>query len=139
MAQELIYSLDQLDVAVELLHSKLTECNIMTFEGTLGAGKTTLVRALLRRCGIAGVISSPTFTYVNVYENVQGQIFYHFDLYRIKSVNEFLSLGFDEYLRVPNAWVFIEWPEVIETLLVNDVCRVNIDYVDEKRIIRIKQ
>lgn len=135
--QELIYSLDQLDQAVELLYKQLPQFKNLTFEGPLGAGKTTLVRALLRKCGITGVISSPTFTYVNVYENEQGQTFYHFDLYRIKSVSEFLSLGFDEYLHMPSSWVFIEWPEVIHPLLVDGVCSVKIDYVDDKRILRI--
>lgn len=137
--QELIYSLEQLDQAVELLYSQLSHCSIVTFEGALGAGKTTLVRALLRRCGVMGVISSPTFTYVNVYENEQGQVFYHFDLYRIKSVNEFLSLGFDEYLHMPNSWVFIEWPEVIAPLLIEGTCYVKIDYQNDRRVLSIEK
>ncbi len=87
--------------------------HIFAFTGSLGAGKTTLVRSLLQACGVTGVISSPTFTYVNIYTNNHGQKFYHFDLYRITTVQEFIDAGFDEYLNDQQAYVFIEWPEVI--------------------------
>jgi tRNA threonylcarbamoyladenosine biosynthesis protein TsaE len=100
----------------------------MTFTGPLGAGKTTIIRELLRRSGVTGLITSPTFTYVNLYTNEQGQTFYHFDLYRIQTLDEFAHAGFDEYLYQPNSRCFIEWPAIIEPLLSSNVCRVTLDY-----------
>ena len=123
-----IYSVDQLDTVVEYLLTQFETCQVFTFTGSLGAGKTTLVQRLLRRCGIEGVITSPTFTYVNVYTNPQKQTFYHFDCYRIQRVDDFLQAGFDEYLYQPNSWSFIEWPEVINPLLQEKVCHCIIDY-----------
>jgi tRNA threonylcarbamoyladenosine biosynthesis protein TsaE len=133
----IIYSLDQLDVVVDAVYALLAQHKVLTFTGSLGAGKTTLVQALLRRCGVAGVITSPTFTYVNVYENAQGNTFYHFDCYRIKSVNDFKMAGFDEYLYQPNSWAFIEWPEVVMPLLDHAVCHIAIDYHEDRRQLTI--
>ena len=131
--KRIIYSLDQVaDVAKELL-SYMDQCAVYTFTGPLGAGKTELVRAMLRQCGIAEHVASPTFTYVNLYENARGQLFYHFDLYRITSRNDFVAAGFDEYLYQPNSWTFIEWPKPILPLLTHNVCHVTIDYYGDKR------
>jgi tRNA threonylcarbamoyladenosine biosynthesis protein TsaE len=135
--KQLVYSLEQLDQAVELIYQHMKECKIITFTGVLGAGKTTLIRALLRRCGIQEVIASPTFTYVNIYENEAGQTFYHFDCYRIRSLNDFKAAGFDEYLYLPNSWAFIEWPEVINPLLTHNVCQINLNYQGDQRILQI--
>lgn len=136
--KKIIYNLDQIDSVVEYLYQQLPHCKVITLVGSLGAGKTTLVKALLRRCGIEDVITSPTFTYVNVYENVSGQTFYHFDCYRIKSLDEFKMAGFDEYLYQPNSWAFIEWPEVVMPLVAHEVCHILIDYRDSEREITIE-
>lgn len=126
--QRMTYTLDQIDMVVDTLYACMASCHIMTFTGPLGAGKTTIIRELLRKCGVKGLITSPTFTYVNLYTNDQGQTFYHFDLYRIQSLDDFAHAGFDEYLYQPNSRCFIEWPAVIEPLLGEKVCRVSIDY-----------
>lgn len=135
--EQLVYSLEQLDLAVELIYQQMKQCKVITFTGVLGAGKTTLIRALLRRVGVQEVITSPTFTNVNVYENASGQIFYHFDCYRIASLHDFKAAGFDEYLYQSNSWAFIEWPEIIDPLLTHDVCRVTLDYQDDIRILQL--
>lgn len=137
--ETLLYSLDELDQAVNLLYAQLDHCKIVTFTGVLGAGKTTLIRALLRKCGVTDVITSPTFTYVNAYENSKGQMFYHFDCYRIKSLEEFQAAGFDEYLYQPNSWALIEWPEVIAPLLTHAVCHIKLDYADDKRMLQLER
>jgi len=62
-------------------------------------------------------VQSPTYTYVSVYHLPNNKTIYHFDLYRIPSLDEFIVAGFDEYLYRPNSWCFIEWPEVILPLL----------------------
>jgi len=91
--------------------------NIFTLYGPMGAGKTTLIKEILRQFGVTQTVISPTFGYVNTYHGNNNQIFYHFDLYRLGSVNEFIEAGFDEYFAQPNAFVIIEWPELIESLL----------------------
>jgi len=138
--KRLIYAFDERQRVVEELKQLLPQCSVMTFTGDLGVGKTTVIRALLRACGIENTITSPTFTYVNIYENKKGEHFYHFDLYRIKTINEFQQMGFDEYLYQPDSWVFIEWPAVIMPLLDNGVCQVTLDYHREqnKRIMHVK-
>lgn len=131
------YRESEIDRVVEYLYALFPVCHIFTFQGPLGAGKTTLIRALLRRAGVHDVISSPTFTYVNLYKNAQGNTFYHFDLYRLRSGDDFLQAGFDEYLNAPNSWSFIEWPEIIWPALNGPVCCVSLDYADHERIAQI--
>ncbi|HLC07517.1 MAG TPA: tRNA (adenosine(37)-N6)-threonylcarbamoyltransferase complex ATPase subunit type 1 TsaE [Candidatus Babeliales bacterium] len=140
MIKEIVYSLQQHDAVIQELKKLMADFQIFACSGSLGAGKTTTIKALLRSCGVTGPITSPTFTYVNEYENNQGERFYHFDLYRITSVEEFQSQGFDEYLYQSNSWSFIEWPEVIKPLLTHNVCYLSFDYHEDsdKRIIKLE-
>lgn len=137
----LVYALQESDLVVQELKKRMANCQVFAFIGPLGAGKTTIIRQLLRDCGVLGPITSPTFMYINEHENAQQQKFYHFDLYRIKSVEEFQFNGFDEYLYQPTSWSLIEWPEVIAPLLQHKVCFVSFDYHDDdadKRMVTIK-
>ena len=138
--KKIIYSLDQVDSVAAELASIAKKAAIMTFTGPLGAGKTTMVRSLLRACGVKGTITSPTYTYVNLYKNSQGRTFYHFDLYRIESVDDFVQAGFNEYLYAPNSVALIEWPDIIAPLFFDNVCHVSIDYCPDldKRVMIIK-
>ena len=126
-----VFGIHEIEKTALHLHKLLNTCCIFTFTGPLGAGKTTLIQALLRAADVHSVITSPTFTYVNVYKNEVDQTFYHFDLYRLMSLQEFIDLGFEEYLYKPQSWVFIEWPELIFPLLEREVCNVTLDCVDE--------
>lgn len=139
MVKEIIYSLEQQDAVIQELKNLMATYQVFACSGPLGAGKTTTIKALLHRCGITVPITSPTFTYVNMYENNDGERFYHFDLYRIGSIEEFQAQGFDEYLYQGNTWSFIEWPEVIEPLLTHDVCHLFFDYHEDenKRVLKI--
>lgn len=136
--QEFMYTLDDLVTITTHIQQLMQTCKVFTFTGPLGAGKTTLIRELLQRCGIQQEITSPTFTYVNIYTNGQKETFYHFDCYRISSLDGFLAAGFDEYLYQPHSWAFIEWPEVVEPILDRAVCHISIDYLPEadKRAIK---
>lgn len=137
--QEIIFGLEDIPAIVDTLYNTMNTCKVFTFEGPLGAGKTTIIRDLLKKCGINQPITSPTFTYVNVYENKKGQLFYHFDLYRLHSLDEFIDAGFDELLYLENSWAFIEWPEIIMPLVKKQVCKVTLDYhEDNKRLIIIQ-
>lgn len=133
----IIFGQDELPQVAKDLVALMDRYKVFTFTGPLGAGKTSLIRHMLELKGVTQPITSPTFTYVNVYENEQGQLFYHFDLYRIETLDAFISAGFNEYLYVPNSWTFIEWPEVILPLLTDSVCHCNLEYHDQKRILKI--
>lgn len=136
--QSLKYGIDQVGDAVSLIKKQMAWAQIFTITGSLGAGKTTLIRALLRSLGVTETITSPTFTYVNVYHTANKHTIYHFDLYRIGNLNEFIAHGFDEYLYQSNSYCFIEWPDVIAPLLKKNVCSVALEYTDDARIMTIK-
>lgn len=123
-----IFTIDSINSLAHDFYLLKNQCTIYTFTGPLGAGKTTLVKALLKEFGVHVPITSPTFNYLNVYENSKGEVLYHFDLYRLKNINEFLEAGFDEFLFTPNSWTFIEWPEIIQPLLTKNVCAIALDY-----------
>jgi len=125
------YGYEQMAEIAQLLHAASVACAVMTFKGHIGAGKTTLIKAFLRCLGITDVITSPTFTYMACYKTASGRPVYHFDLYRIKNVAQFESMGFSEYLYEPGALVLIEWPEIIEPFLGNLVCKVVLDYTPD--------
>jgi tRNA threonylcarbamoyladenosine biosynthesis protein TsaE len=125
------YSIDQINQTAKLFFEDIQKKQVVAFVGGLGAGKTTFVQAVLRQMGVFGPITSPTFTYFNQYRALDGRIIYHFDLYRLKSSQEFEVAGFFEYLYQPNSIVFIEWPEIIEGLLEKGVCRVNISVLSD--------
>ena len=108
-----IYGKDQLESVVDHMYQHMNSCKIFCFVGDLGAGKTTLVKKLLDRCGIKEDIVSPTFTLVNTYKNNQNIFFHHFDLYRIGSIDEFVQAGFNEYLHETNSRALIEWPRLL--------------------------
>lgn len=82
---------------------------IIFLQGPLGAGKTTLVRGLLKALGYTGTIKSPTYTLVESYQ-LRGMPLFHFDLYRLKHPQELLDIGLEDYLQ-PEAICLIEWPE----------------------------
>lgn len=136
-SQEAIFAQNDLQkIAAQLLELK-DKVAVYTFTGPLGAGKTTLIGAMLAQAGVTEPIVSPTFTTINIYKNAQGQHFYHFDLYRMQTLEEFLAAGFQEYLYAPNSWAFIEWPAIIAPLLDSRVCHVSLDYQTENdRILR---
>jgi tRNA threonylcarbamoyladenosine biosynthesis protein TsaE len=129
------------EIALQNIKSIMNDFSIFIFKGPLGAGKTTLIREILGACGVRDVITSPTFTYVNSYTNGKGERFHHFDLYRIGSIDEFFSMGFDEYFYIKNEWCFIEWPEVIMDLLCGEgvkerVYEVDLHYVEHDLTMR---
>ena len=101
------------DAAKQLLKFSSGE-KIFLFEGDMGAGKTTLIKALCAELAVKDITSSPTYSIVNEYIYPNGKVF-HFDFYRIKSEIEAYDLGFEEYLYSKH-YCFIEWPEKIKGL-----------------------
>ncbi len=100
------------------------------FQGDMGAGKTTLIKSICQQLGVEEEeISSPTFSLVNEYEGKEGPI-RHIDLYRLEQFEEALDIGLEEVLEDLN-YAFIEWPELIESLLPADTFRLKIEALDE--------
>jgi tRNA threonylcarbamoyladenosine biosynthesis protein TsaE len=99
----------------EMLRQDYAGRAIVFLSGELGAGKTTLVRGLLRGLGYSGVVKSPTYTLLEPY-NIDGQEIYHFDLYRVNDGQELEFVGFDEIVDGPGLKLF-EWPEKASTWL----------------------
>ena len=103
--------------------------------GDLGAGKTTLVRGLLRGLGFSGRVKSPTYTLVESY-NVSSLYLYHFDLYRFKHEQEWLEAGFDELFNCSNICL-VEWPERAANLLPPADVNIHLALQDEGRNVTI--
>ena len=102
---------------------------VFAFRGTMGAGKTTFIKALCEELGVQDVINSPTFAIVNEYGPTDdGRLIYHFDFYRINKPEEAYDFGYEDYI-YSDALCFIEWPEKIEELLPPDTVNV---YIEEQ-------
>lgn len=110
---------------------------IFAFYGSMGAGKTTIIKAICEHLGAVDIISSPTFTLVNEYRTSGGEALFHIDFYRIKKQEEVFDFGIEEYL-TGDSYCFMEWPELIEGILPPETVKVRI-YVDEseQRILTI--
>ena len=93
--------------------------------GRMGSGKTTFIRAICREMGVSDTVTSPTFTLVNEYKRPGSSPVFHFDFYRIKKITEVLDFGIEEYL-YSGAPCFMEWPEMIESLLPEGTLRISI-------------
>lgn len=137
MKKTIIFGKDQIDAVARELVELMKTCKVFTFTGPLGAGKTTLIQEMLRQKGVQEPVTSPTFAYLNIYENNKHERFFHFDLYRIATLEDFLAAGFDEYLYAPDSWTFIEWPAPIISLIDKKVCHCELSYENDKRKITI--
>ncbi|MEL6719567.1 MAG: tRNA (adenosine(37)-N6)-threonylcarbamoyltransferase complex ATPase subunit type 1 TsaE [Bacteroidota bacterium] len=100
--------------------------NVMVFTGEIGAGKTTFIQHICQQLGVEETVTSPTFSIANEYSNLKNELICHIDLYRLKSEEEAIHIGIEEYLDRAN-YCFIEWPQIIENLLPDDVVRISIE------------
>jgi len=104
---------------------------VIGLSGGLGAGKTTLARALLRRAGVTGPVKSPSFALLEPYE-VSRLHLYHFDFYRFKNPREFLDCGFSEFFG-PGAICLVEWPERAGAYLTTADLHIGLHVLDSGR------
>ncbi len=115
------------------LASLIPKGSVLCFFGDLGAGKTTFIKGLIE--GVVGCspdeVNSPTFTYLNIYSG--NKTVYHFDLYRLRDIDEFLCMGFDEYMQDQDSICCIEWSERIKDYLPVDAIKVNLKVLEDKQ------
>ena len=121
---------EQLDQVTEAILKAHPEERVFGFYGEMGAGKTTLIKALCRSLGVRDVTSSPTFAIINEYWTEAGEPLYHFDFYRIDEPADATRVGFEEYL-YSGHYCFIEWTEKVEEILQGDFVPITIERVDD--------
>jgi len=128
---ELQFTLDEIHkIAKQTLTT--TSFKTLCFYAEMGAGKTTLIKALVEELGGGSVANSPTFGIVNEYRKIDGSLLgYHFDFYRMEDETEALDLGLEDYLN-QNVWVFIEWPEKISSFLPDDTTNIYLEVVNDQ-------
>lgn len=129
-----INSVEQLSEVSDYLISLRDKADVIAFYGSMGAGKTTLIKNLCHRMGVTDEVNSPTFAIVNEYVTEEGESVYHFDFYRIKKLEEAYDIGYENYFYSGNLCL-IEWPEMIEPLLPEKYIRVEIHHgeTDDER------
>tara|TARA_R110002049_G_scaffold152719_1_gene316815 strand:- start:407 stop:817 length:411 start_codon:yes stop_codon:yes gene_type:complete len=111
---DISYRLDEIDSVAKKLIKHVNSKTLLLY-GNMGAGKTTLVKSIVKALGSHDEVSSPTFSIVNEYELKDSKI-YHFDLYRINDIEEAYNFGIEDYLDSDN-WILIEWPDIIKNIL----------------------
>jgi tRNA threonylcarbamoyladenosine biosynthesis protein TsaE len=102
---------------------------VWLLEGEMGAGKTTLIKAIAKELGIKETVASPTFSIINEYKTSNGQPVYHFDFYRMKNETEAYDIGANEYFESGNLCL-VEWPEKIPSLIPDHYFKIKLEIND---------
>lgn len=135
-----IESVDGLAAAAREFAALMGDETVYAFHGEMGAGKTTFIRALVEYLGVDPVeANSPSFSIINEYRSdTTAELIYHFDLYRLESVDEALEIGVEDYFD-SGALCLLEWPERIEALLPDDtvVVKITVDPADNSRLLTV--
>jgi len=121
-----IESLETIRTTARQFVDQIGDRTVFAFNGKMGAGKTTFIKAICEVMGVQETVNSPTFSIVNENEAADGRIIYHFDCYRITTAQEALDLGAEEYLYSGNL-CFIEWSENMAPLLPDTLVNVDIE------------
>ncbi len=132
MRQECKTESDLLPAAGNLIDA-FPNARVFAFHGTMGAGKTTFIKAICKTLGVTDIVQSPTFSIVNEYKTGSGESIFHFDFYRITKTEEAFDIGYEDYLFSGN-YCFLEWPELIESLLPQNAVHVRISGEPERII-----
>ncbi len=124
-----INNIEELSKVSDLLLEWREKSNIIAFYGAMGAGKTTLVKNLCQKLGVSDEVNSPTFALVNEYQTESLDSIFHFDFYRIKSLEEVFDIGYEDYFYGGNLCL-LEWPELIDPLMPEHFIKVEITHGD---------
>jgi tRNA threonylcarbamoyladenosine biosynthesis protein TsaE len=110
---------------------------LLAFYGSMGAGKTTIIKEICKVLGAGDIVTSPTFTMVNEYLTDKNESIFHIDFYRIKKVEEVFDFGIEEYFS-SGSFCFMEWPELIGSILPPEAVKIRITIGEkDQRIIDI--
>jgi tRNA threonylcarbamoyladenosine biosynthesis protein TsaE len=115
------------DISKQIIAQNLEK--VVLFNGQMGAGKTTLINQIVKNLGVNDATGSPTFSLVNEYKTSDNHTIFHFDFYRLKSENEALDMGVEDYLYSGN-WCFIEWSEKIPNLIPKNHTKIEISILE---------
>lgn len=126
MEKLIIESIEKINQAAEKFIRAIGKEKIFSFEGLMGAGKTTFIKSICKELGVTETVNSPTFSIVNEYVTNNDETIYHFDCYRIEKISEAVEIGIEEYLYSGNL-CFIEWAENIAPLLPEHYTRIKIE------------
>lgn len=126
----IINNLDELPEVAQKIIDQLQH-KLITFEGEMGAGKTTFIKEFVKALGTNDEVSSPTFSIVNEYETDKGKV-YHFDFYRLNHEDEALDFGIEEYL-YSNQYCLMEWPDKIANFIPDERHTITLKNVDGVR------
>jgi tRNA threonylcarbamoyladenosine biosynthesis protein TsaE len=130
-----IRNIRELPEAVRILLNHTGEKRLLAFYGSMGSGKTTIIKAVCKSLGAIDSVTSPTFTLVNEYKTADGNSLYHLDFFRIKKRDEVFDFGIEEYFS-SGSFCFMEWPELIEDILPPETVKIKITVgPDEERIL----
>lgn len=129
----IIQSIEELDQVAKQLLQFAGARKKMVFSAEIGAGKTTLIQAICRQLGAREKVTSPSFSLINEYsfigQNEKESLIYHIDLYRLNTLQEALDIGIEDYL-YNEAYTFVEWPDLVESILPDQLIRIKIEILD---------
>lgn len=119
------FDLEEINRAAQQVIAACGDETVWLFEGSMGVGKTTLIKEICKELGVLNTVQSPTFSIVNEYLTDSNETIYHFDCYRLKNVSEAYDIGVEEYLDSENLCL-IEWPDKIAELLPKKSIKISI-------------
>lgn len=132
-----INSLDELSKVAEIIKQMIASDKVFAFYGSMGAGKTTIIKEICKHLNVIDTVTSPTFALINEYKTTNSESIFHFDFYRINKISEVFDMGYEEYF-FSGKVCLIEWPELIEELLPEKYIKITIEVkTDNTRTIKI--
>lgn len=131
-----INSVEELPIVAKSLVDSLNGRTVLAFHGNMGAGKTTFIKTLCAELGVTDTVASPTFAIVNEYLTPNQKTIYHFDLYRLETMDDLMNIGAEDYFYSGNLCL-IEWPDIASSLLPANTVKINLTVGQEgNRIIQ---
>jgi tRNA threonylcarbamoyladenosine biosynthesis protein TsaE len=127
---ESIYSLEDIENVAKEFIETIKHNKVFAFNGNMGAGKTTFIKAVCHQLGVTENVSSPTFSIINQYQTKSKKNIFHIDLYRVKDLEEAINAGVEESIYSSDT-CFIEWPEKVSSILPSGTVNVFIETVGE--------